>query len=77
MPPQEIQRLFDPFYRVKTTESHSKGMGLGLAVARGLVEANGGRLWAENVSGGGARFVFTLPLDVREPLQPDQQEHRE
>jgi two-component system sensor histidine kinase KdpD len=77
MPPQEIQRLFDPFYRVKTTELHSKGMGLGLAVARGLVEANGGRIWAENRSEGGARFVFTLPLDVREPLQTDQQEHRE
>jgi two-component system sensor histidine kinase KdpD len=77
MPPQEIQRLFDPFYRVKTTESHSKGMGLGLAVARGLVEANGGRIWAENRSEGGARFVFTLPLDVRKPLQTDQQEHRE
>ncbi|MEN9276156.1 MAG: ATP-binding protein, partial [Gloeomargarita sp. GMQP_bins_5] len=38
------------------------GTGLGLAVAHGLVEAHGGRIWAENLMPHGARFVFTLPL---------------
>jgi signal transduction histidine kinase len=37
------------------------GAGLGLAIARGLVEAHGGRSWAENSPGGGARVSFTLP----------------
>lgn len=64
VPPAELQRVFDPFFRAHLRDSRSKGMGLGLAVARGLVEANGGRIWAENVDGGGARFAFTLPLDA-------------
>ncbi len=64
VPPAELQRIFDPFFRAHRRDSRSKGMGLGLAVAKGLVEANGGRIWAENVNGGGARFAFTLPLDA-------------
>lgn len=64
VPAAELQRVFDPFFRAKRRDSPSKGMGLGLAVAKGLVEANGGRIWAENVNGGGARFAFTLPLDA-------------
>jgi two-component system sensor histidine kinase KdpD len=64
VPAAELQRVFDPFFRAHKRDSRAKGMGLGLAVARGLVEANGGRIWAENVNGGGARFAFTLPLDA-------------
>jgi len=41
----------------------ARGTGLGLAVAKGLVEAHGGHIRAENREGGGASFVFTLPLD--------------
>jgi two-component system sensor histidine kinase KdpD len=60
MPTEELHKVFDPFYRIKG--SKTSGTGLGLAVARGLVEAHGGRIWAENRPDGGAKFVFTLPL---------------
>jgi two-component system sensor histidine kinase KdpD len=62
IPPAALPQLFDAFYRVPGS-SPAKGSGLGLAVAKGLVEAHGGRIWAENREGGGARFAFTLPLE--------------
>jgi signal transduction histidine kinase len=57
--PVERERLFQPFERGQT---RAPGTGLGLTIARGFVEAHGGRLWLEGGPGLGSRFVFTLPL---------------
>jgi two-component system, OmpR family, sensor histidine kinase KdpD len=62
VPRSSVPHLFDPFYRVADGTPRPAGLGLGLAVAKGLVEAHGGRIWVENRPGGGARFSFTLPL---------------
>lgn len=62
VPMDAVSRLFTPFYTVRSRDEASRGSGLGLAIAKGLVEAHGGRIWAENRREGGARFVFTLPL---------------
>jgi signal transduction histidine kinase len=53
-------RMFEHFWR-RDRSRGSGGTGLGLAIARGLVEAHGGRIWAEDREGGGARVCFTLP----------------
>jgi len=60
-----LDLIFDKFYCVERQHSTacSSGSGLGLAVCRGLVEAHGGRIWANNRSGGGAVFQFTLPSE--------------
>jgi two-component system sensor histidine kinase KdpD len=63
VPATALANLFDPFYRVIDGRPRAQGLGLGLAIVKGLVEAHGGRVWAENRPEGGARFTFTLPLN--------------
>jgi two-component system sensor histidine kinase KdpD len=67
--PDEVERVFDKFYRSGTAASRS-GAGLGLTIVRGIVEAHGGRVVAENRPGGGALFRITLPLGEPPPKVP-------
>jgi two-component system sensor histidine kinase KdpD len=61
LPPGEEQQIFDKFYRGQRPAQPS-GSGLGLTICRGLVEAHGGQIWADNRPGGGTVIRFTLPL---------------
>ncbi|HEU5085791.1 MAG TPA: ATP-binding protein, partial [Roseiflexaceae bacterium] len=67
LPQGEEQRVFEKFYRASSTPG---GAGLGLAICKGIVEAHGGRIWAEQRSGGGAVFQFTIPLHGIPPVVP-------
>lgn len=63
IPPNKLERIFDRFYQVESHMTrHHEGMGLGLSIARGMIELHGGRIWAESVEGRGSRFTFTLPI---------------
>ena len=54
--PEHLERVFEPFYTTKTS-----GIGMGLSICRSIIDAHGGRLWAEANRPRGAVFQFTLP----------------
>lgn len=61
----ELETVFESFYRSESARiSRVSGSGLGLSIARGFVEAQGGRIWAESTVGKGSTFIFTLPLVI-------------
>ena len=62
IPPAQLERVFEPFYRAGTAGGGHRGSGLGLAIARGFAEANSGSLHVESLPGQGATFVFEFPL---------------
>jgi two-component system sensor histidine kinase KdpD len=75
VPEEHLDRIFDKFYRV-TAADRVTGTGLGLSICKGIVEAHGGRIWAENLPDGFA-FNFTLPLTwggMRAPAVPNDSE---
>ena len=56
----DLERIFEPYWQAQRTAS--LGAGLGLKIAKGIVEAHGGRIWAESEEGHGTTFFFTLPI---------------
>ncbi|MHA2315616.1 MAG: sensor histidine kinase, partial [Candidatus Hermodarchaeia archaeon] len=54
---ESTDRIFEPFF-----STNSQGLGIGLSISRSIIEAHGGRIWAESNPAGGATFRFTLPM---------------
>lgn len=72
IPARDLSKVFDRFYQVEEhlTRKHG-GMGLGLAVAKSMIELHGGRIWVESEEGKGSTFTFLLPIEVEEkPAKP-------
>jgi signal transduction histidine kinase len=58
--PENLPKIFDSFFTTK-----SEGLGLGLSIAKSIIKAHGGSIWAENRDGGGAALNFTVPVKAR------------
>jgi two-component system sensor histidine kinase KdpD len=63
VPPEDLPRIFERFYRGAGGDRRPTGTGMGLWIARGLLAAQGGHIWADNPAGGGARFTMRVPVD--------------
>jgi two-component system sensor histidine kinase KdpD len=61
IPPEDLQQVFEKFYRVKRPNSVG-GTGLGLSICKGIIQAHGGAITAENRPGGGTIIAISLPL---------------
>jgi two-component system, OmpR family, phosphate regulon sensor histidine kinase PhoR len=61
IPPEAINRIFERFFKTDRSRS-GRGTGLGLSISRHLIEAHGGRIWAESLVNQGSTFFFTLPI---------------
>jgi two-component system sensor histidine kinase BaeS len=70
---EEKQKVFEPFYRGNQGRRFRQGMGLGLSIARDLVEAHGGRITLESDAARGSSFTIHLPLNGKQPAptEPD------
>lgn len=64
--PQDVEHLFEQFFRGAGAQHRSFGTGMGLAITRGLLAAEGGRVWAENHPDGGACFTLHIPASARQ-----------
>jgi signal transduction histidine kinase len=63
IPKEDLERIFDRFYRLERSRNRDQGgSGLGLSIARSLINAHGGKIWAESVQGESTTFTFTLPV---------------
>ncbi len=67
--PEDLEKVFQPFYRAPTTHKRAKGTGLGLAITKLLVELHHGRLWVETEVGQGSCFSLTLPISTSVALR--------
>lgn len=72
IPPEDLQRIFEPFTKIDRSARHQGGTGLGLTISKRFVELHGGRMWVESAPGKGSTFAFTLPIVPPPPDAPTQ-----
>ena len=65
IPPEMLPHLFNRYYRTTGAREHKEGLGLGLYITKGLVEAHGGHIWVHSEVGKGSTFCFTMPVAQR------------
>jgi signal transduction histidine kinase len=67
IPKEDLEKVFEPFYRVpQDAQDRTPGTGLGLALAKSLVELHGGHIWVESEPHKGSTFIFTIPIESRD-----------
>ncbi len=74
VPEESLDTIFHKFDQAGSSSARSKGLGIGLAIARNIVERHAGRIWAENSPAGGAIFRFTLPALADAPPEDEEEE---
>lgn len=67
IPPDELPHIFDKFYRIRLPAYRVDGIGLGLSICRGIIEAHGGEIQAQNRPGGGTIMTVSLPAPSDQP----------
>ena len=72
IPRQDLERIFEKFYRGNQERNRPGGTGLGLAISQALIRANGGKIWAESIIGQGSTFYFRLPATCRDNVRETQ-----
>jgi len=63
---ENLEKVFDRFYRVSNNHYSISGIGLGLSICRGIIETHGGRIWVQSEVGKGSKFSFELPINEKE-----------
>jgi signal transduction histidine kinase len=63
MTPEQVERVFEKFYRVDASNTSTEGTGLGMTIAKNIVEAHGGNIWIESELGQGTTVRFFIPMD--------------
>ncbi len=67
IPPHELDKVFERFFRGESAPAEARGTGLGLTITKSLVEMHSGRIWVESTPGQGSRFFFTMPISASPP----------